>query len=406
MKRIFALLFVLCLLLCSCTETEPSQPNTESGDDAADNTQGIREDESVDTGYKDIAFVDIGPLVTYDLTFEGCAVETVLPKGWEFKATDTGVYTLYRAGKLIGTAVSGEADLDGWKVLEEDLYETETGVVINTFIDKNLSDGAYRRRLYFSLVDQPWAGATVSVSYEQLDMSTMYRIWRESKVSAVKNTPNFGELWEVEEDTTVLILGNSFISSSRIGAILNEMCVHAPYRISVQAISRGYAQVGTYTSDTAIMKGIRSGLYGCVFICGFYSANEVDNLRTLQAACDESNTPLVIFPAHNESASVISAALASDDSIYYIPWRDEVETFITLLGVDKWDMCINDMHKHSTPLAGYVGAHMIYRALFDEVPPTVSVVDVIDAETVKETLGEAYLLTGVITQNERVLVFP
>ena len=406
MKRIFALLFVLCLLLCSCTETEPSQPNTESGDAASDNTQGSREDESVDTGYKDIAFVDVGPLVTYDLTFEGCAVETVLPKGWEFKATDTGVYTLYRAGKLIGTAVSGEADLDGWKVLEEDLYETETGVVINTFIDKSLSDGAYRRRLYFSLVDQPWAGATVSVSYEQLDMSTMYRIWRESKVSAVKNTPNFGALWEVEEDTTVLILGNSFISSSRIGAILNEMCVHAPYRISVQAISRGYAQVGTYTSDTAIMQEIGSGLYGCVFICGFYSANEVDNLRTLKAACDESDTPLVIFPAHNESASVISAALALDDSIYYIPWRDEVETFITLLGVDKWDMCINDMHKHSTPLAGYVGAHMIYRALFDEVPPTVSVVDVIDAETVKETLGETYLLTGVITQNERVLVFP
>jgi len=32
-------------------------------------------------------------------------------------------------------------------------------------------------------------------------------------------------------------------------------------------------------------------------------------------------------------------------------------------------LCINDEHLHSTPLAGVVGAHMIYRAVFGEVPP-------------------------------------
>ncbi len=37
-------------------------------------------------------------------------------------------------------------------------------------------------------------------------------------------------------------------------------------------------------------------------------------------------------------------------------------------GVDKWDMCIDDYHKHSKPLAGYVGAHMICRAVYGEAP--------------------------------------
>ena len=37
-------------------------------------------------------------------------------------------------------------------------------------------------------------------------------------------------------------------------------------------------------------------------------------------------------------------------------------------GIDTWDFCIDDQHKHSTPLAGYVGAHMIYRAIFGEIP--------------------------------------
>ena len=36
--------------------------------------------------------------------------------------------------------------------------------------------------------------------------------------------------------------------------------------------------------------------------------------------------------------------------------------------MDRWDLCINDMHLHSTPLAGYVGAHMIYRAMYGELP--------------------------------------
>ena len=37
-------------------------------------------------------------------------------------------------------------------------------------------------------------------------------------------------------------------------------------------------------------------------------------------------------------------------------------------GIDWLEFCIPDEHSHSTELAGYVGAHMIFRALFGECP--------------------------------------
>ena len=114
---------------------------------------------------------------------------------------------------------------------------------------------------------------------------------------------------------------------------------------------------------------------------------------------------LVIFPAHNENATVIQRAIDSDDTLYYLPWRDEINALIGA-GVDFWDMCINDMHKHSTPLAGYVGAHMIYRAIFGEVPGDVYISDEVNADTIKEKLGETYVTTGVICGDGKSLTFP
>ena len=50
-----------------------------------------------------------------------------------------------------------------------------------------------------------------------------------------------------------------------------------------------------------------------------------------------------------------------------LSWKEEIDALISG-GVRYDDMCMNDMHQHSTPLAGYVGAHLIYRNLFDKIP--------------------------------------
>ena len=423
MKRVCIFLFALLLLFTGCqskTETDGGKNNaindpitdpdaTETTEEGkTDSENGDPDGDSTEEelpGCSDIQTVDVGALGIHNLVFEGCALETSLPTKWQFEQKGVGEYTIYRDGVPIGEATSGSAATEGWIILDDDYFESETGVIINSFVEKREEEDIYRRRLYFSLQESPWASATVCVSYEQLDETTMYRIWRESKPSALKNYPNYDYLYDIDEGDTVLILGNSFIASSRIGFILRQMCENAPFTVGVESVSRGYAQVGTYTSDPAVMQAIREGKYGCVFICGFYSEGEIANLKLLKAACDASDTMLVVFPAHNENATVIQRAIDSDDTLYYLPWRDEINALINA-GVDLWDMCINDVHKHSTPLAGYVGAHMIYRAIFDESPSSVSIEGVLSAYEIEETFGNIYVQTGVVcAASERILVF-
>ena len=85
-------------------------------------------------------------------------------------------------------------------------------------------------------------------------------------------------------------------------------------------------------------------------------------------ACDISNTMLIMFPAHNENSASISAAQKANPSVRILNWRSELVNLIAEHGVDRWALCINDTYEHSTPLAGYVGAHMIYRAIYGETP--------------------------------------
>ena len=208
---------------------------------------------------------------------------------------------------------------------------------------------------------------TLTVDYAELSTSAKNKLYKTECLSPMATQPNYGIISEDVTSGTVAIIGNSFINSSDIGEILREMCSVNGKSIDVQAYSRGYAHVSTYTSDGQFMNLVRSGAYSIIFVCGFYSEAESASLGQLKAACAVSDTQLVIFPAHNESAVAIKLALAEHPELLHLDWKGELDALIAD-GVDKWELCINDAHLHSTPLAGYVGAHMIYRAIYGEVP--------------------------------------
>lgn len=401
--------FLLVFLLTSCdirTGTD-APPACDTEDGSGGTSQPSADEEAqIDDGYLNIETVTVGAFRKHTLIFPGIALDTILPLAWSFSEDSLGNYTVYRDGRTIGSFVSGAHDTEGWKTIATDSFDTDD-VLIATAIERSDVAGTpkYRHVLRFASQEDPTRAATLCVAYEQLDTSAFYRIWRETALSPLLGVPNYGALWEVEEGDTVLVLGNSFIGTSAIGRILSRMCEDTPYNIEVRAISRGYAEVSTYVADPVIMQEIRDGVYGCVFICGFYDSGEIDSLRALMTACEASGTPLVLFPAHNESPDVIKQAVNLSEGLYYLPWKSEINALITS-GVDYSDMCINDVHKHSTPLAGYVGAHMIYRAIFDESPSAVSVEGVISAYEIEEILGNNYIQTGVVcAEAERVLVF-
>ena len=154
-------------------------------------------------------------------------------------------------------------------------------------------------------------------------------------------------------------------------------------------MSRGYATISTYASDTSMLDSIKAKDYGAVFICGCYSnaAEQLNSYETLRTACNTAGIPLILFPAHNESLDTINRIRNKYPDDLFLNWREEINTLISKKGIGVSSFCINDEHNHSTPLAGYVGAHMIYRAIFGAVPKKYTS-DVFDSASYYATLGD------------------
>ena len=235
----------------------------------------------------------------------------------------------------------------------------------------------------------------LTVNYRELDRYAVNKLcyaFSAQKSSTTPNTANKLSDSVIERGARIAILGNSFISTSKIGASLRDML---EYRHYVEDISIGYATVSkTYSVDYSLLQDIADGSYDAVFICGFYSADDATALEEVVRYCGYSDTKLFIFPAHNENETVRESAVSQyNRDVGFIDWKGEIDLLIGN-GASRSDFCINDQHQHSTPLAGYVGANMIYRTLFGEVP-TADVYTAISQSEVEDKLGD-YVNTGMI----------
>jgi hypothetical protein len=151
-----------------------------------------------------------------------------------------------------------------------------------------------------------------------------------------------------------------------------------------------------------MMNSIERGDYDAVFICGFYANVEANHLATLEEACKKSDTELIIFPAHNEFEGPITAARNKCPKLKFLDWKGELDMLIES-GVDKWELCYNDEHLHSTEYAGLIGAHMIYRAMYGEMP-SIDSMSSIDVGRAKALFGD-YLTSGCVELEYEVLTF-
>ena len=351
-------------------DTEPLTEAPETDAPAVPEDIVYSDDPEEDDDYLDIP--NRGGVSVMDMMFSVTDSEITLkiplPSNWQFEKSENGEYII-TAAKEIGKFFTGEAaDLDIWKTVNTESAESGDLKILR-HIEKFGSKDALRfryRYIYSFSENGEERLITLILDYESVLSTIAEKLLSGVIPSSLNSDPKFGELAHLK-DGSLLILGNSFIRTSAIGSILSETMQKNSKKCTVNAISRGYAQVGTYTADTAIMSDIKSGKYSAVFICGLYSADEIANLEVLKNACDSSDTNLIIFPAHNENRSVIDAAAKKFPELTLFDWKAEIDMFINS-GADKWDFCKNDSHKHSTPLAGYVGAHMIYRAIYGEVP--------------------------------------
>ena len=361
MKKLWIILTVLTLLLCSCergTGTESTTPTTETTEP------------TYEISYEDI---ERRPSTIFKTSYYGFLGDNALlniayPIEWSFSEVDEG-FDVLRDGEIIGYLLGAPADdMSAWTVLESETY-SRGDVRVTKYVDQRNGTEKFRYRFAYSYpTETQRRTVTLTAACAEIDGASEQKLFT-SAFALDKVTSETKGLFTyyLGDPSSILILGNSFVGTSNIGNVLREMLSRGGKPCDVTAISRGYARVGTYTGDEALMDIIRSGAYEAVFICGLYGMDEVKNLGILKEACEESFTELIIFPAHNENATVIEAAKAEHPELVCLDWKAEINTLIEG-GVDLWDMCIDDQHKHSTPLAGYVGAHMIYRSIYDELP--------------------------------------
>lgn len=438
-KRIILILLtaLMCLSHVSCLEQESAKTGTEdsdleesrNGEDSSDKgetnfeesaketdtealaetnpgTEAETENEQTETVNEDDLYLEIECVSPKEykkqqffFSNDGFYINTTIPNDWTFSKVSSDVFNVIRNGKPIGTATKNDGADEQWSAVKR----SETGgssMKTVVYVEKRGTGDSlsFRYRITYAKRTEPEDILfSLCISYAEISAGTKLNLCSTSLSNRFESDPGIGILKSERAQKSILIIGNSFVNSSAIGATLRQMCRAGAKNTEITAISRGYAHVSTYTSDEYFMNEVRSGVYGIIFVCGFYSNDESASLFELERACKSVGTQLVIFPAHNEPRGCIDLAVSEHKDLILLDWKQEIDTLIKY-GVDKWDMCIDDVHLHSTPLAGFVGAHMIYRAVFGELPPRAELT-AIPTSTVIQKLGK-YCNTGSISYME------
>ena len=402
--KFIKLIGIICAVACfasACTQADSGEATESDTKPTETVTEGATE--NVEIPYwklqcrtiksKDDIHFDLGSNYNLALSFS---------KDWTLEKIDGG-YDIKRESNTIGKISLSKLDSAEWTVVDDFSRTLNSTLTVKKFIEKKGEGESAEYRYRFEYNCNPAGTPTVvslCLNYVELDANAADRLYKQSNISAPTTVQN-GMLSKVK-DGNYLILGNSFISSSDIGSILTDMFSLNNKNVNFNAVSRGYAQVGTYTSDSGMMSSIENGNYDAVFICGFYANAEANNLVLLENACKKSNTELIIFPAHNEFEEPIKMARNKCPNLKFLDWRGELNMLIDS-GVDKWDLCWNDQHLHSTEYAGLIGAHMIYRAIYGEIP-NVDGMYSINIDEAKNMFGD-YLTTGCVKVDYEVVKF-
>lgn len=324
-----------------------------------------------------------------------------IPNDWKFEEYDKG-FIINRNGKKIGTIGSeSPSGLKSSKIVRTyDSGNLKVTYRLNT-VETEVGDRQRRVFIYSYNRFNDFSCLYLDFEYTEVDNSFIYNLLNLAKFirTGIGNIDNVNI---TNNGNKILLLGNSFINSSRIGSFLSDMLATGNKPYCVEPISVGYANVYTFKDDYYIQM-IKSGEYAAVYLCGFYSGTAAEDMKIIAEACNSSKTALVIFPAHNESVSAIGTAVDRWSDIPYVAWKSEIDDLINYRNISYDSFCINDEHKHSTPLAGYVGASMIYRSLFNEFPKALKYAP-LTMEEVYSQLGD-YVYEGLKIKEDEIDIY-
>lgn len=316
-----------------------------------------------------------------------------MPEDWIVEAMPSPVMDILYQGSCIGTISSKQP----YTAVEK--YEIQARVKEELRAERAVcsvnEDGkTVYKRLYSFTDTLAQSTIYVSLDYTALDDAMFFMLFENAAIPTETAAVRHISLFPQNGSDQILILGNSFIATSEIGSFLEQFFIRADKAYTLRAVSRGYASVEDYAREEWLEE-IRTGRYCAVFQCGLYAPNDVEQFVKVKRACEDSHTRLVLFPAHNENKSFIRQIEDRYPEVICLNWQEEIDRLIKspqCRAVYR-DFCIDDAHQHTTPLGGYVGAHLIYRALFEEIPPYYVGENPLSMESISFYLG-SYVDTG------------
>ncbi len=361
-KRYFVSVLLFCLLLnlpaslLACTRVQPTPPD------------------ELDTLRPSTA----GEYTYFATEQSNTALRIRLPSEWKLTENDTG-YDIGDGEASVGTVTLGdiEESADAFTEAQSTIHN-QTAIKVSTGVYKRDGKKIAVYRVTYTYTDDSGNSRVITLEIDDKHMdTTAYKWFLLAEAMPIKDyhIPPRISLQDGNGKASVLILGNSFLYNrySGIGLTLPDLITAGGKVCSVTVKGNGYATVSAYATQTdsnykSYIDNIKAGKYGVVLMCGLYSCADVDALDTILAACRTGNAQLVLFPAHNESKARIEAAKAKHPDLICLDWKGKINSFINA-GLTEQDFCVNDQHDHSNALAGYVGAALVYEALFGEKPP-------------------------------------
>ena len=170
---------------------------------------------------------------------------------------------------------------------------------------------------------------------------------------------------DTEEELRIAIAGNSYVGYSNIVFELLKLIGTNEKNATVESYRHDGYTTASFLYETEFMENIRSGRHDVLFMCGLFSSYDVQAMSVIEAACLESDTQLVLFPAYNESPNAIAEARIACPSAKLVHWGDAT-THLIREGIPSPYLMLSDAYLHPRPLAGYAGAVMLYTALFGD----------------------------------------
>lgn len=354
MKRILSALIIISLLifLCSCGE----KSNNESANIAL-NVSNYTEIECRNIPSENWRVLKI------QNPDNNMALQFSAPNDWEIKTVDKNTLNIIRNDHIIGAISTREFK----QAKETFAHCSESKVNTDVSMQIELKEFNGKNQFYHfyemeGVQDLENITFKMQILYNELNQDAAYKLM--SSVICPPKIAPIPPLSETNDSKKIMIIGNSFVNTSKIGDFLQQMLINDNNTYSVTPVSIGMASVIRFANDYSICNRIENGEFAYIFMCGFYSKEDIQSLYTIKEACQKSNTKLIIFPAHNESRDIIDAALLEHSDVHFLDWKGEIDALIDN-GINYYNFCVDDYHKHSTPLAGYVGARMIFKSLFN-----------------------------------------